>query len=497
MRWSRALAHHLLTEPARPAAVRDRPGAHWLVVGTVCIGAFMGQLDASITTLALPRIASDLGAGLGAVVWVSLSYLLVLVGTVVAIGRAADMVGRKLLYTYGFVLFTLASALCGLAPSLGVLIAARCLQGVGAAMLQANSVALITAAVPRGVLGRALGYQGVAQAVGLSLGPAIGGLLLAAGGWRLVFLVNLPVGVVAVVLAWLLLPRSRGLVRRDHFDWQGALLLSAGAAALLIALSAGSQAGWTSPPILVLVAALPLLGGGLVLRELRTPSPLLDLGLVASRRVGPGLASLLLASLVLFGVLLAVTLDLVARSGPAGVRAGLDLAVLPAAIAVLAPVAGRLADRSAARRGTVMGMLLCVAGLLLLAARRDGEAWLMLGLAVTGAGLGLYTPANNASVMRGVAPADVGVVGGLLNMARGLGTALGVAVAGLVFALAAGPGVTGGPAAERGVTATLLALAAVSLLAAVISATRARTGVRATSPRHPAETPSQTVDRRR
>ena len=187
-RWSDATSslgsfgRVLLTEPRRPVAVRESPRAYWYVVGTVCIGAFMGQLDASIVTLALPRLGRDLHASVGAVEWVALAYLLVLVATVATVGRIADAVGRKLLYVYGFGVFTAGSVLCGLAPTLAVLIAARVLQAVGAAMLQANSVALITEAMPRPLLGRGIGVQGTAQALGS--GARTGGRGSAAGARR-------------------------------------------------------------------------------------------------------------------------------------------------------------------------------------------------------------------------------------------------------------------------------------------------------------------------
>ncbi len=147
----------LLREPARPARIRESPRAHAFVVGAVCIGAFMGQLDASIVTLALPRIGADLGESAAAVRWVSLAYMLMLALTLVPVGLLADRFGRKLLYTYGFAVFALGSALCGLAPTLGWLIAARVLQGLGAAMLQANSVALIVESVAPRSLPRGLG----------------------------------------------------------------------------------------------------------------------------------------------------------------------------------------------------------------------------------------------------------------------------------------------------------------------------------------------------
>lgn len=179
------------------------------MVGTVCIGAFMGQLDASIVTVALPHIGQSLHQPATSVQWVALSYMVVLLTTLLFVGHLADRFGRKLLYTYGCGVFTLGSLACGLAGSLWLLVAVRVLQGLGAAMLQANSVALIREAMPRGQLARGIGVQGAAQALGLAMGPAVGGLLIALGGWRLIFFVNLPVGVVAIVLARLTIPRSR------------------------------------------------------------------------------------------------------------------------------------------------------------------------------------------------------------------------------------------------------------------------------------------------
>ena len=172
----------LLVEPRRPQSIREHPHAPWLAVAAVCVGAFMGQLDASIVTVALPTLQRTFDASVGAVTWVGLSYLLVLVATVTAVGRFADMWGRKLLYVYGFVIFTVASVLCGLAPGLGALCGFRALQAVGAAMLQANSLAIIVLVMPARSLGRAIGLQGTAQALGLAVGPDGG--RAAAGGER-------------------------------------------------------------------------------------------------------------------------------------------------------------------------------------------------------------------------------------------------------------------------------------------------------------------------
>jgi MFS family permease len=421
-----ALLRQLLSEPRRPPAVRTSPHAGHYIVGTVCIGAFMGQLDASIVTVALPHIGLGLHTGGGAARWVLLAYLLVLLGALAGVGQLADRFGRKLLYTYGFAVFTLGSALCGLAPTLGWLIAARVLQGLGAAMLQANSVAIIREALPSGAaLTRGIGVQGAAQALGLALGPALGGLLLALGGWRLIFLVNLPVGVLGTVLGRLLLPRT---AKHDA------------------------------------VPTAPTRSGG-ALALLRTPA------------IVSGLGSGLIAYLVMFGTLLVVPYYLAATHiDPA--LAGLQLAALPVALGILAPLAGRAARRCGERPLATGGLLLTGAGLLELALCHDSP-WRLLGLALAGGGLGLFIPLNNASVMGAAPRSRAGLLGGILNTTRSLGAALGVALAGLLYSTVAAsaqghPGGSAGAvstaAAGHGLTVTLLVLGGGALATATLLA---------------------------
>jgi EmrB/QacA subfamily drug resistance transporter len=443
--------------------VRASPRAHWYVVGTVCIGAFMGQLDASIVTLALPRLSRSLHAGVGAVEWVALTYLLVLVATVATVGRLADAVGRKLLYVYGFAVFTAASILCGLAPTLGVLIAARVLQAVGAAMLQANSVALITEAMPPRLLGRGIGVQGTAQALGLALGPAIGGVLLALGGWRLIFLVNLPAGALGIVLGWLLLPRTRSRRAVRQTDRLGALLLAPAVAGPLPYLSLAGRAGYADPLLVAALAAGIGAASAFVRGERRAADPLIDLSIFRRPAVSIGLSSGLVSYLVLFGTLVVVPYYLTATHVDAAL-VGLQLAVLPVAIGVAAPIAGRLLNRAGARPLTGGGLLLTAAGLIEIALRHHTSG-LLAGLVLAGLGLGAFTPANNATIMSASPQGHAGVVGGVLNMTRGVGTALGVALASALYIAASGTSGTGASpaAAATGLTVSLAALGALAL----------------------------------
>ncbi len=455
------------------AARRDgrRANAYWLAVAAVCIGAFMGQLDASIVTVALPTLQRTFHASVGAVTWVGLSYLLVLVATVAAVGRFADMWGRKLLYVYGFGVFIVGSALCGLAPNLGALVGFRALQAVGAALLQANSVAIIVLAVPRRSLGKAIGIQGAAQAIGLALGPTVGGLLLAAGGWRLIFYVNVPFGLLGMIAGLLFVPRSRHLQSRVPFDWSGLALFFPAVVAVFSAVSFGNSRGWTSPLILGLFLVGLALAVAFVRREARCREPMLDLGLFRRSRFSAGIASGMLSYLAMFGVLFVVPFYLERGLRLGSGRAGLELMVMPVALGMTAPVAGRLADRLGARPLTTGGMATVAGGLAALSLLRPSTAVFLLLLAVVGIGLGLFTSPNNAAIMGSVSRDQAGLASGVLNMARGMGTAFGLALTGLVFDLAGGKSL-GTAAANHAFSVTSLFLAGIALLAGAIAGLR-------------------------
>ena len=461
----------LVVEPRRPASIRHRPNAFWLAVAAVCIGAFMGQLDASIVTVALPTLQRTFHASVGAVTWVGLSYLLVLVATVAAVGRFADMWGHKLLYVYGFGIFIVGSALCGLAPNLGMLIAFRALQAVGAALLQANSVAIIVLAVPKTSLGRAIGIQGAAQAIGLALGPSVGGLLLQAGGWRLIFFVNVPFGLVGMLAGLLLIPRSRHLQARVRFDWTGLALFFPAVVVVFTAISFGNSKGWTSPTIVGLFVVGIALAVGFVRREVSCGEPMLDMALFRRSRFSAGIASGLLSYLVMFGVLFLVPFYLERGLQLGSGRSGLELMAMPLALGITAPLAGRLADRVGARPLTIGGMATVAGGLAVLGALRPSTPLFLVLLGLVGIGLGLFTPPNNAAIMGSVPPGQSGLASGVLNMTRGMGTALGLALTGVVFDVAGGRSSASSSVAHA-FTVTALLLSALAVAAGIIAGLR-------------------------
>jgi EmrB/QacA subfamily drug resistance transporter len=439
-----------------------------MTVATVSVGAFMGQLDASIVNLAYPSLQHAFHASLGAVQWVGLAYLSVVIAAVAAVGRIADMLGRKLLYTYGFLIFGVGSALCAAAPSLILLDAFRAVQAVGAVLLQANSIAIIAGSLSRQRLGRGIGAQGTAQALGLACGPLIGGVLIGLGGWRLIFLVNVPISLVGVVTAWLFVPRSRDLAEQEPFDWIGLGLFVPALLALLLALSFGNARGWTSAAVLTLILIGVLSGCAFGLRELRTRFPLIHLGLFRRRRFSIGASSGLCSFLVLFGVLFVTPFYLERSSGyPAG-AVGLILTALPLMMAVAAPVSGRVTDRRGARLPTVLGMLLVVASLVVAAGEFAGTAALVVSLAICGLGIGLFTPANSVAMMASVPTQRVGVASGVINLTRGLGMALGLSLTALVFDLAA-DGAQTPHATSVGFMHALVFLGGIAAIAAVLS----------------------------
>jgi EmrB/QacA subfamily drug resistance transporter len=453
-------------ERPRPALVRDHPNAGWFAVATVCFGAFMGQLDASIVTLTFPSLQAEFGRPLAAVQWVSLAYLIALVGLLAAAGRVADAVGRKRMYLWGFAVFTLASVACGLAPGLGWLVGFRVVQAAGAAMLQANSVALVVGAVARDRMRSALGVQAAAQAFGLALGPAVGALLVSAASWRWVFLVNAPVGVVGWVAGRYLLPRTRHRTPLVRFDGLGLTLLVVSSTSLLLALSAVSGLDVRAWGAVALVVLAVLAGAGFVARERRTTSPLVDLALMRPRPVSLGLVGALAAYLVLFGPL-ALFPQVLGDGG----TTGLVLTCLPAGFGMAAVGASRVLPRGLGLRGlAVVGTVAGAVGCAALAVAPHTPAVVGPLLALVGFGVGVFVPANNAAIMGAVPERASASGGGLVNMARGLGTALGVAL--VAWSLH----VAGGPADGASVALWALAAAAVAGGVAAVGATARERG---------------------
>ncbi len=416
-------------------AIAAHPSWRWFVLGTVLLGATMSALDVSIVNVAMPTLTGTFGVSMSVIEWVAMAYMLTLTIFLPLFGRLADLYGRSKLYNVGFVVFSVGSALCGVAGTAGFLIAARIVQAVGAGLLQANSVALITHAFPAGERGKAIGIQGAVQAVSMAVGPFVGGALIAAVGWRAIFLVNIPIGAIGTIAALLVLPRNEPATRKERIDYLGAALFASGLAFLVLALNDGGKLGWSSRAVLGQLAAAGVLLSALVVVELRTEHPLVDLRLFRNGTFLLGNVTGMLSYFVLFAVmfLMPFYLEKVLRFGTQ--LTGSLLMPVPLAMAAVAPFAGHLSDRYGSRILTTSGMLVsALACFSLLSLDAAVHVPLLVGgLVLLGVGMGLFTPPNNSAIM-GSAPRDkLGVAGGVLNMMRSLGLILGVDVAGAIF----------------------------------------------------------------
>ena len=253
---------------------RDR--WQWAVLSVVLIGATMSALDITIVNIALPTIKKEFHTSLALVEWVSMAYMIVLALALPIVGRLADIFGRSRLYNIGFGIFVVGSALCGLAPGIFTLILARALQAVGAALLQANSVALITQVFRSRELGRALGAQAAVQGTAMALGPFVGAMLITFAGWRFIFYVNVPIGIAGAILARYVLPRYHVRPKGVQVDYIGSILLTVGLMALVLAVNNAGAAGWGSPAILAQLALGVLCLAAFAITQIKVKHPTID-----------------------------------------------------------------------------------------------------------------------------------------------------------------------------------------------------------------------------
>lgn len=427
----------LLPEPAPLPALARLASYPWLVVCVACLGAFAGQVDASIVQLGLPTLEHVFDAPLNEVSWVAIAYSLSFAAVLPIYARLAEMAGRKLMYILGFALFGVFSALCGLAPSLPWLIAFRILQGISGALLGANSVVILVAAAGPERRARAMGYFAAAQAVGVSAGPAVGGVLLDSLSWHWIFWLTVPFAALGAALGWLLVPVSTRLSKDTSLDWIGAALLVPALTALMLAISKLNAWGALSFGVLLCAAAAILLFAGFIRQERRARAPLINPGLFRSRSFSGGTVAVLLSYAMLYGMFFAMSFALVRGYHQAPLAAGLRLAVVPVALGLVAPFSGGLADRRP-RQVMLGGMAVCVGAVIWLhwsmTGTPDSLLPMTVGLGIYGAGLGLFIAPNNSATLSAAPAEHAGQAGGLLNLMRAFGTATGVATASALLA---------------------------------------------------------------
>ena len=455
----------------------------WAVLSVVSIGTFISTLDGGMSSVAYPVLASAFDVETSTVVWFTVAFWVTTVGLMLTLGWIGDVAGRRRMFTAGFVLFAAGLAFTAVAADIWQVIASRVVQGVGSAMLLSNLNALITSAFPARERGKALGISGAVVGVGLSAGPLLGGLLIDVLDWRSLFYTRAPIGVVGALLSWLVLPRDTVSAGRIRADAWGAVSVFGTLACFLLVVNQGGNLGFGSPAIISLAFATGLFAAGLVWSQRRAARPILDFALFRTRLYTISLSVLFTHYLSYGAVMLAAPFLLVDAMGFSATKMGLYVAAFYFGRTLLAPLAGRASDRIGPRPFLLTGNIVLVAGFAWLSALGSPVSeWAFLA-AVTLAGVGsaLFEPVVTSSIMGSVPLDRLGTASASIAVGRQLAFAIGVAIAGAIFAIRervyleelsslGTPATAAGPdAIARGFADAMLAAVALALIAVVLS----------------------------
>jgi EmrB/QacA subfamily drug resistance transporter len=452
----------------------------WWTLTAVAFGLFMIMLDNTVVNVALPSIERDLHVSISSLEWVVTAYALTFAALLITGGKLGDLFGRRRIFIVGIAIFTLSSLACGLAPSAGFLIGARAVQGVGAALMNPASLSIITATFPPKERGTAIGIWAGVSALALAIGPLIGGLIVDNINWNWIFFINVPVGVLGIVVSRLVIRESRDTSHEQSVDLPGLITSSAALFALTYGLIEGNRHGWTSPEIVGLFSGAALLLVAFVLLERYQRLPMLDLSLFRNGSfVGANLVAMLV-SLGMFGVFFFVSLYIQNILGWTPTQAGASFLPMTILIILIAPIAGRLSDRVGSR--WLMGGGMTLVSISLLLYQRVGlhsTFWTLLPAMLLG-GVGMATTMSpmTAAAMGSVPVDKAGVGSGVLNSFRQLGGSLGIAVMGAILAsyvTVAPRSVLGAQQFVDGLHASLLVAAGITFAAAVLAVVLVRT----------------------
>ncbi|MCC6176476.1 MAG: MFS transporter [Chloroflexi bacterium] len=449
-----------------------------IVLASLGVGTYMSALDGSIVNSILPIIAEAFSADAATIEWVVTTYLLVQSGLLLTFGRLGDMRGHRMIYLIGMVIFSGSSAFCGAAPGPLFLVIARAVQALGASMMIANSPAILTRVFPPEQRGKALGFQATTVYLGLASGPPLGGWLAGALGWRSVFYVNIPFGILGFILVYHFIKVRAPAGAGERFDPWGAASYVSGLIVLLLGLNQAHAWGWTSPLTLGCMAVGLVLLATFTTIELRVPSPMLDLTLFTSRAFSAPVLSAMLNYGATSSILFLMPFYLIQGRGLSPQESGFVLITQPLVMAITASYSGSLSDRIGSRIPATVGMAILSCGLFFLS-REGGTAPLLVvvaTLALIGLGIGLFTSPNNSAVMGAVPQTRRGVAAGVQSTARTLGNVLGIGMAGAIFStVLATSDLTDPVAVVSGASLGWLAGSIVAAIGAVMSFTRPNT----------------------
>ena len=407
----------------------------WWVLIAIGTGSFMAALDGSVVNTILPILRTAFNSNVAAIEWVVTVYLLVLSGLLLTFGRLGDLRGHKSIYIWGFSIFVLSSALCGLAWSATVLVIFRGLQAIGGAMLAANSPAIVTGNFSAEERGRAFGLVSTMTYLGLTVGPSLGGWLTHAFGWRTIFYINVPIGALALTLGLIFIPRDAPAESGQRFDLPGAVVFMAALTSLMLGLNKGAEWGWSSPQVLGLLVGAMLLAVVFILIERSSSAPMLDLSLFRIPLFSTTTISAILNYICVYSIVFLMPFYLIQGRGLNPAQAGLLLTVQPILMAITAPISGTLSDRIGSRLPGMLGMGILAVGLFLLSfLGADSGLWLVvLGLAISGLGTGTFISPNTSALMGAAPRARQGIASGVQGAARNFGMVLGIGLAGAIL----------------------------------------------------------------
>lgn len=416
--------------------LKPRPVEKWWVMAGISLGVLMYTIDTSIVNIALPTLVKDLHTDFATVQWVGLSYVLVVTSLVLGAARLGDMIGKKPLYLGGLIVFTLSSLICGWAPSIEILIGARALQGLGAVMISALGAAIIVEVFPSSERGKALGIIGAVVSLGIALGPSVGGILIGAAGWRSIFWVNLPIGILASIIVNKFIPNTKNSHQKQRFDFWGSLVISVVLVCFSLGMTEGQRQGFNHglPLGLLVAAAIGLMG--FMWLESRLSQPMLDLSLFRNSIFSLSLLTGWLVFMALGGssFLIPFYLQLVLHYSIEHI--GLLMAFTPVIGGLISPLAGNLTDRFGARRVMLTGLIVMTIGCLSIATcnAQTSDLDYLLRVVPLGLGWGMFQSPNNSAILGAVPPERLGIASGLLSLTRTLGQTTGLPLLAAIFA---------------------------------------------------------------
>lgn len=404
----------------------------WKALSVTSVGALMAAVDSTVVLLALLPIAEELQSDFVSMVWVVIAYILVNTAFVLSLGRMGDMYGRKKMYNLGFAVFTVGSVLCGLSPSALSLIAFRAVQGFGAALLTANSFAILSEAFPANERGRAFGLNAIVWGVGSITGIVLGGFIITVTTWRLIFWINLPVGVFGTLWAYRTLHPSARAAKNETFDLPAAILFTLGLLVLLLAVTWGLLYSWTDPLVYALFAATPVALCAFAFWEIRvSKQPIVDFSMFRNRVFTFSIATAAIQSLALFSVDFLLVFYLEGIAGLDILTASYLIVPMAAMVSITGPFGGMLSDRIGARIVATLGLALQAAVLVFFSFFLTTHTPLLdIGIAEAayGVGGGLFWPANTSTIMSAAPPRKYGVASGVMNTFRNTGMVMSFAL---------------------------------------------------------------------